>query len=1070
MTSKFIKLLVVVGLLLASAASVMAEADDVVITTSGREVNLCTHESQTLKVYVGDTTGEITSFCYQWYYSDAAVFPNDTTGWVMIPGADSSALVLSNVSADTTMGNAGYYYCRVSFGFNCMSSKNSERIVVKVLSGAPTIGSISLTTDNSVCEGTPINIHADNVTGYQLRRWLHNGEVVSYGGSYYIGSTTVRDAGEYIFVASNACGETTMSGTLNVEELPRIATQPRSAGICEGEDLHFVVVATGSNLQYQWYYNNAPYSAANGSDTNDTLVIAQAVHDPSTYSNTFCVQVSNSCATVTSINVGTIISEMPTIVGNPLSGNYCNGVEVTLTADATTSYPTDTLTYQWFLNGDVIEGATSDIISFAMDSAHMGEFYCKFTNGCGTVVSNSALLYVKMGPVIEGQPIDASVCEGDATQLFAKIVGEEPITYAWLKDNGADPVYTDITMPNVSGNTTSTLVINPASETHEHFYFCYASNECGEVRTDTVFVTVNQQITVYPPLATSFIACSGADTSLSVINNIYEGTVQLGANDFEEAGVTFAWHRHGETEVIAEGPVLHFAGLQDTDNGYYVCDVTNSCGTVSEGPIFVSVLASPNITVQPHDIDVCTGGPAFTVSLTAEGDQLRYSWYRNGVYIGTNAPSYTAPTVAQQYAGEYYCVVASEQGCPTVYSDTITVSVGTTPAISWQPTPNTVAICEGEPYALRMRATGEGIHYQWYNNGIAVPGQTTDSLYIAHVTRNNTGEFYCIVSNACAEIPTEHAHLTVNNAPDMTLGPDINACRGQSVVLGPQGDAEYGHYSWNYGTYGYQPTLTVTLGGTYFLEVSDSAHGNCVARDTVRVVYHDYFDIAFDSTPIVTCGEFLLDAGAGAAEYQWSTTDITSSITVGMNGYYMVTVDGDGYGCTTSAGVNVTIGEAIEISLGDDITISEDSIVEIGVPAIFQSYMWNTGYTGPRLTVEGSEYGVGLHTFWIEVSNGMCSARDSLTINFLEAGIEEETLPTLSVYPNPANDHVNIVSANGAMNQIQIFDIMGRLIRTEVVDSEFVTLDVASMVDATYFVRIVYSDGNSSVSKLIINR
>ena len=1070
MMRNFIKLLLAVVVMFASTARVMAEAEDVVVTTSGREVNLCAGDGQQLKVYVVDTLGEITDFRYQWYYSSSsAILPNQS-GWTEMVGDTTDVLALSNVSVNATLGNAGYYFCRVFFGYNYLSSINSERIQVKVVSAAPTVGSISLATENTVCEGAPINIQANNIVGHQSRVWYHGDEAVAYGASYYIASAAPSQSGNYRFVATNACGSTEVTGSLNVVELPRIVTQPRSAGICEGEDLHFVVEATGSNLQYQWCYNNDPYSAANGSDTNDTLTIAQAEHDPTTYASTFSVQVSNSCATVTSIRVGTIISEMPNVVGNPVSGTYCGGTEVTLTADATTSYPMDTLTYQWFHNGQIVEGATTDMITFAMDSAHVGEFYCRFTNGCGSVASTSASLLVKMPPVVENQPMETSVCEGDATQLFSKIVGEDPINYTWLKDNGDDPTFTDITMQNVSGVHTNTLVINPASEIHEHFYFCYASNECGSVRTDTVFVNVNQHITVYPSLPSSFIACSGADTSLSVINNIYEGSLSLDADEFDDAGVTFAWHRQGSSEIISAEPVLHFASLQDSDNGYYVCDVTNSCGTTTEGPIFVSVLDSPVITVQPQDIDVCTGGPAFSISLTAEGDNLRYSWYRDGVYIGNNAPSYTAPTVAPEYGGLYNCVVASELGCPTAYSDTIVVSVGTTPAITWQPTPAVMAICEGSEYALRMRATGDGIHYQWYNNGVAIPGQTTDSLHIAHVTRNNSGDFYCIVSNACADIQTEHAHLTVNNAPDMTLGPDIHACRGESVVLQPQGDAEYAHYSWNHGTFGYQPMLTVTLGGTYFLEVSDSAHGNCVARDTVRVVYHDYFNIAFDSTPIVTCGEFVLDAGAGAAEYQWSTTDITNSITVGMNGYYMVTVDGDGYGCTTSAGVNVTIGEAIEINLGDDITISEDSIVEIGVPAIFQSYMWNTGYNGPKLTVAGSEYGIGLHTFWIEVSNGMCTASDTLTINFLEAGIEEETIPSLSVYPNPANDHVNIVSSNGAMSQIQIFDIMGRLVKTEVVDSEFVTMDVASMVDATYFVRIVYRDGNSSVSKLIINR
>ena len=41
---------------------------------------------------------------------------------------------------------------------------------------------------------------------------------------------------------------------------------------------------------------------------------------------------------------------------------------------------------------------------------------------------------------------------------------------------------------------------------------------------------------------------------------------------------------------------------------------------------------------------------------------------------------------------------------------------------------------------------------------------------------------------------------------------------------------------------------------------------------------------------------------------------------------------------------------------------------------------------------------------------------------------------------------------------------------TEVCDNEAITLNVAAMVDATYFVRIIYKDGNTGVSKLIINR
>ncbi|MBO7572585.1 MAG: immunoglobulin domain-containing protein [Bacteroidales bacterium] len=1069
---RFIQFLMFVLLVFTATVSVAGPLD-LVITTSGRESNFCTGDDGSIKVFVTDTTGQITNFHFQWYYSDTAILTNET-GWMQVAGAEESVLSFDSIVPT----NSGYYYCKVLFGLNYQSTRNSERIHVNVFQGVPTVAGVN--APPVVCEGEAIDFEATGVAGQQTRTWYFGDEMLSYGNSYHIASALPSNSGEYTFVASNACGDAVYGPfVVSVTELPRIVSQPRSAGICAGDDLHFGVRATGDDLQYQWFYQGAEYDATNPTSTSDTLVIAQ-VPDVS-YTATFCVQVSNSCATVTSRNVGTVVSEMPSIVGHPRPETVCAGVEVSLSSDATTNYPIDTITYQWYLDGVPVEGGISNIISFAMDSAHMGEYYCEFTNGCGTVRSNSAQVSVMMPPVVESQPVDISVCEGESADLFAKITGFEPIEYTWFKDNGENLDFTDITDldHDITGNHTNTLVANPASEAHEHFYYCLATNQCGSVRTDTVYITVNQHIKIYPLLPASFVVCEGIDTLIDIsmaggVPSIYEGSEHV--YDFEEAGVTFAWHRHGETEVLSDSPILHFASVSEDDYGYYVCDVENSCGLATDNygytidPIFVSVIATPTILVQPQDLDVCTGG-SLSLSLTADGDGLRYVWYRNGEMLNNNQPTYTAPGVAAQYGGEYWCKVESEHGCAAAYSDTVTVTVGTTPEISWQPTPAVMAICEGEEYALRMRATGDGVHYQWYNNGVAIPGQTTDSLYIAHVTRSNDGVFYCIASNACDEARTNNATLTVNNAPDMTLGPDRNPCRGESVVLGPQGDEEYGHYSWNFGTYGYQPTLTVSLGGTYILEVSDSAHGNCVARDTVVVTYHDYFDIAFDSTEVITCGQFVLDAGAGAAEYQWSTTDMTSSITIGMSGFYMVTVDGDGYGCTTSAAVNVTIGEEIVINLGDDFTASVDSVVEIGVPAVFESYMWNTGYTGPKLTVSGDDYGIGPHTFWVQVSNSGCHASDTIVINFMEGGyVAEESMPLASIYPNPASDYLNIVSANGAMSSIQIYDMTGRLVKDVKINDEVFTLNVETMVDATYFVKIIYSDGNTGVSKFIINR
>ncbi|MBQ2572835.1 MAG: T9SS type A sorting domain-containing protein [Bacteroidales bacterium] len=1074
-----------VAVLLFTATFAIAGPGDLVVTTTEREARLCIHEDASLKVFVTDTTGELTTFSYQWYYNTNLVGLVDPS-WTQITGETTSILNLSNVSAATTVGNAGYYFCRIYYDETDHTVyRNSEKIHVSVATEIPHIGYV--TAANVVCEGAAFDMEAFEVTGQLTKVWYFGEEVVARGNAYHVASASLENAGEYRFVASNACGDSVYGPfEIAVTELPRIVTQPRSAALCGGDDLIFRVVATGTDLQYQWYYNNAPYPSVNTTATTSILVIEDAEHDPEFYSNTFNVQVSNACATVTSRSVGSIVSEIPTIVGHLEPAALCAGETVTLSSDATTDYPTDTLTYQWFLDGRPVEGENANIITFDMDSTHMGEYYCEVTNGCGTVPSERAYIMVKMPPTVETQPQDVSVCAGEEGRLFTKITGIEPISYTWLNSNGDGLDFTDITTSNTTGVHTNTLIANPASDAHERYYYCYATNECGSVRTDTVYMTVTYVLDVYPnlyePPYSPFSFCTGIDTVITVADKLYEGTTLIDPDDIEGLGITFAWHKVGETEIVSTEPELRFVNVSEDDEGQYVCDITNACGLHTENPFMVNVLSSPQIVTQPQDIDVCEGG-SLDVTVSATGDNLTYSWYRgNGdeyQYLGegnvTNQGStYHAPTVAVAYGGTYYCAVRSGAGCETMYSDTVMVTVGTMPRITQQPRPAVMAMCEGEAYGLGIRATGEGIHYQWYNNATALAGQTSDSLHISAVTRNNNGIFYCIVSNACDDVRTDNATLTVNNAPDMTLGPDIHACRGEAVVLAPQGQDEYGHYSWNYGTYGYQPTLTVTLGGSYILEVSDSAHGNCVARDTIFVTYHDYFDFSnanFDSTPIVTCGEFVLDAGAGAAEYMWSTTDMTNSITVGMNGYYMVTVDGDGYGCTTSAGVEVTIGEELVINLGDDITAPVDSEVEIGVPAVFDSYIWNTGFTGPKLTVNGEDYGIGNHTFWVMVTSGGCEAKDTITINFIEGGyVDMESMPVLNIYPNPASDYVNIVSENAEISEVQVYDMVGRLVVSRQVADESLTLNVAGMVDATYFVRVIYTDGKASVSKLIINR
>jgi len=73
----------------------------------------------------------------------------------------------------------------------------------------------------------------------------------------------------------------------------------------------------------------------------------------------------------------------------------------------------------------------------------------------------------------------------------------------------------------------------------------------------------------------------------------------------------------------------------------------------------------------------------------------------------------------------------------------------------------------------------------------------------------------------------------------------------------------------------------------------------------------------------------------------------------------------------------------------------------------------------------------------------------------------------ISIYPNPTNDVVNItVKDNSIIKTIELFDIQGRLLQTQLVNNITSELNLSSRANGMYFIKIT-SDLGSKVEKLI---
>jgi hypothetical protein len=73
----------------------------------------------------------------------------------------------------------------------------------------------------------------------------------------------------------------------------------------------------------------------------------------------------------------------------------------------------------------------------------------------------------------------------------------------------------------------------------------------------------------------------------------------------------------------------------------------------------------------------------------------------------------------------------------------------------------------------------------------------------------------------------------------------------------------------------------------------------------------------------------------------------------------------------------------------------------------------------------------------------------------------------ISIYPNPVKDSVNIsIKENSTIKTIELYDIQGRLLQTQVVNDVTSQINLAERANGIYFIKI-NTDKGSKVEKLV---
>jgi len=498
----------------------------------------------------------------------------------------------------------------------------------------------------TVCEGNNVTFNVSVDATAPVYQWQKDGTDIAGATSdtYTISGVTMNDAGNYVCVVTDSCGNvlTSNSATLTVNPATAITTQPQGGDVCTGSSFTFNVVATGGNLTYQWQKDGVDITGA----TSDTYTISNvSTSDAGDYT----VVVTGSCGAITS-NVATLnVTEGITITTQPQAGDVCEGGTYTFTVAVTGDNPT----YQWQKDGNDITGATTSSYTISnATTADAGTYTCVISNSCGSVTTQPAGLTVSEQPAITTQPQGGTVCEGQAFTFSVDATGGA-LTYQWQKDGN-----------DIQGATSSSYIIDIVSTADAGDYTVVVTNSCGSVTSNVATLTVNPLPEIITQPQGGDI-CSGEDWTFTVVAN--------GSN------LSYQWQHNGNNISGATTNALTISGATVNDGGTYNCLISNDCGSISTDVVTLNVNEAPVITTQPVNVQV-NAGDDFTLSVSATGTNLNYQWYKDGSALvdGGNISGATTATLSVTGAtvndeGWYNCEISNT--CGNLTSDSAQVVI-----------------------------------------------------------------------------------------------------------------------------------------------------------------------------------------------------------------------------------------------------------------------------------------------------------------------------------------------------------------------------------------------------------
>ncbi|SIT10721.1 gliding motility-associated C-terminal domain-containing protein [Chryseobacterium ureilyticum] len=485
---------------------------------------------------------------------------------------------------------------------------------------------------------------------------------------------------------------------------------------------------------------------------------------------------------------------------------------------------------------------------------------------------------------------------------FAKEAGNEFINLLSQNVNtGSDPDLVAATNPTVTLKNAVALEFDfIPNSTQVKFNYIFASEEytsdfpCSDYSDafalllkkvgDPAYVNLAVLPGTAGPVSATNIVPAGNGFSCGPINEAY-----FGGMNKPHVGINFYGRTIPLTATadVIPGQTYHFkmvlADAQDTGH--------DSAVFLEGGSFDIGIKIVDEAGVGlPGSINVCDNAPKVLKAQVATIPGMTFQWYKDGVLI----PGATSATYIATAPGVYTVkVMIPGNQCPG--EATIKIIGGTSPTVQ----PATLKLCTTPTVttfnledAKPLISTTPGAVFRFYAN--LADAQAQNNSYITALTNYNGTDgqvLHVLVSNGafCSRITT--LTLRKEATPVVTLtAPRLKICEGESLLLTASGGVTY-EWSDSSTTAGIR-TVSPTQTTTYTVYAIGAQGCKSLVPATIKVEVVPAIVSTLKGGHICQGDKILLNAGSGPAyTYQWSTGEITQSITVDTPGEYSVTIN-----------------------------------------------------------------------------------------------------------------------------------------------------------------------------------